>query len=86
MSTLAPPAPVIQSPAEIEPWFDAPIRRRAATLLVSCGFTAGQLRDWAQIPGSPYAARDLELAEEIDDLTARGLTQRHAMRARESGK
>lgn len=61
-------------------------RRRAATLLVACGITVEQLRGFAAKAGNPYAARDAEVAEEVESLTGRGLTQRHAVRARETSR
>lgn len=63
-------------------WQDAARRRRAATLLVACGLTAAALREIAGKPGNPHAARDLELAAEVEALTALGLTERRAVRAR----
>jgi hypothetical protein len=50
--------------------------RHVATLLIACGLTAEQLRGFVRAPGY------LALADEVEALTAAGLTQRHAERAR----
>ena len=64
-------------------WQDAQFRRRGATLLIACGIAAADLYGWvAASPGGRYAARDLAMATEVEALTAAGLTQRHAERAR----
>lgn len=79
MSKIAvPPVPPVTGAAQR--------RRHAATLLVACGITAAQLRALALKPGNPYAARDAEIAEEVENLTDRGLTKRHAVRAREMAR
>jgi hypothetical protein len=59
--------------------------RHIAVLAISCGLTAAQLHGFAQEPGNPYAASDAELAEEVEQLTAAGMTRRsaHQERARE---
>jgi hypothetical protein len=56
--------------------------RHVATLLIACGITAGDMRGFAQKPGSPRAADYLAMAGEVEALAAAGLTQRHAGRAR----
>jgi predicted kinase len=61
---------------------DADRRRHAAVLVISCGMTAAQLRGFAQKPGNPYADRDAELAEEVEALTAAGMTKRSARQER----
>lgn len=50
--------------------------RGVATLLIACGITAERLRGVVQMPGY------LALADEVEALTAAGMTQRHAGRAR----
>jgi hypothetical protein len=70
------------SHGDVSPWEDPQQRRIGATLLIACGITTADLRGFAEEPGNPYAVRDLALAGEVESLTARGLTKRHAQRAR----
>lgn len=50
--------------------------RGTATLLIACGITAERLRGLVRAPAY------LALADEVEALTAAGMTQRHAGRAR----
>lgn len=67
---------------EVPPWEDPKHLRVGAVLVIARGITAADLRGWAEEPGNPNAADDLALADEVESLTAHGLTKRHAGRAR----
>lgn len=57
--------------------------RHGAILMIACGITAADLRGWVtEKPGGRDAGLYLALAGEVESLTERGLTKRHAARAR----
>ena len=84
MKTLTETAPSIhaEAPAALDP---AEVRRAAVTC-IAVGTAPEELRGYArQWPGSRYAPWWPAVARDVEALTARGLTARHAERALRDG-